>query len=242
MLFVCPELIVFLRIFVVGTKGKNTARSAAPNRACYDKNAEASLQAALHERQQQAIAAGGIVAVEAIHDSGETARREQCSNRKANMACKTAQGRLDLSEHLRKESEAAAETAENDSCKSQAALHASETALRAAEAALRALYSPRRSSDRSSFLIAVLRATFAFVCSSSIALVSLSHRSVANSFLYGDATGRIGPRYGLLLVVAEHVGCCCCCCCCCLVAAVVAGRRSGDVGCCCCCDASRAHL
>ena len=161
-LFVCPELIVFLRIFVVGTKGKNTARSAAPNRACYDKNAEASLQAALHERQQQAIAAGGIVAVEAIHDSGETARREQCSNRKANMACKTAQGRLDLSEHLRKESEAAAETAENDSCKSQAAIHGSEAALRAAEATLRALDSLRRSSDRSSFPSAVLQAIFEF--------------------------------------------------------------------------------
>ena len=126
------------------------------------------------------------------------------------MACKTALlEKLDLSKLLRRESEAAAETAENDSCKSQAALHASETALRAAEAALRALYSPRRSSDRSSFLIAVLRATFAFVCSSSIALVSLSHRSVANSFIYGDTTGEIGPRCGwAVLVVTEHVGCC----------------------------------
>ena len=134
------------------------------------------------------------------------------------MACKTALGRLDLSELLRRESEAAA-----DSCKSQSARHVSEATLRAAVDTLRALDSLRRSSDRSSFPIAVLRAIFAFVCSSSIALVSLSDRSVANSFLYGDATGRIGPLYGLLLVVAEHVGCCCCCL---LAAAVVAGRRS----------------
>ena len=101
-------------------------------------------------------------------NSGETARRAQCSNRKANMACKTALGRLDLSDLLRRESESAAETAENDSCKSQAALHASEAALRAAEAALRALDFLRRSSDRSSFPIAVFRAILAFVCSSSM--------------------------------------------------------------------------
>ena len=55
------------------------------------------------------------------------------------MACKTALGRLDLSELLRREPEVAAETAENDSCKSQAALHASEAAFRAAETALRGL-------------------------------------------------------------------------------------------------------
>ena len=67
------------------------------------------------------------------------------------MARKTALGRLDLSELLRRDSEAAAETAEKDSCKSQAALHASEAALRTAEAALRALDSLRKSSDRSSF-------------------------------------------------------------------------------------------
>ena len=48
-------------------------------------------------------------------------------------------------------------------------------------------------------------------CTGGNSRLSLSHRSVANSFLYGDATSRIGPRYGLLLVVAEHVGCCCCC-------------------------------
>ena len=68
-----------------------------------------------------------------------------------NMACKTALGRLDLSELLRRESEAAAETAETDSCKTKAALHASEAALRAAEAALRALDSLRKSSERSKF-------------------------------------------------------------------------------------------
>ena len=146
--------------------------------------------------------------------SGNTARREQCSNCKQtrmNMACNTSRRRLDLSD-LRRESEAAAETAENDSCKSQAPLHASEAALRAAKAGLRALDSLRRSSDRSSFPIAVLRVLFPLVFSSSMlaALVSLFHRSVANSFLYGDATGRIRPRYGLLFVVAEHVGCCCC--------------------------------
>ena len=145
------------------------------------------------------------------------------------MACKTALRRLDLSELLRRESESAAETAENGSCKSQAALRASQAALRAAEAALSALDSLRRRPDRSSFPIAVLRVIFAFVCSLSIALVSLSHRSVASSFLYGDATSRIGPGYGLLLlVVAEHVGCCCYC------------WSSLGVGCCCCCDASRA--
>ena len=85
----------------------------------------------------------------------------------------------------------------------------------------------RRSSDRLSFPIAVLRTIFVFVCNSSIALVSLSHRSVANSFIYGDATSRIDPRYGLLLVVAEHVGCCCCSLlAAAVVAAVVADRRS----------------
>ena len=60
------------------------------------------------------------------------------------MACKTANGRLDLSVLLRRESEAAKETAEKDSCKSQAALHESEAALRAAEAALRASEESRR--------------------------------------------------------------------------------------------------
>ena len=125
------------------------------------------------------------------------------------MACKTTLRRLDLSELLRRESDAEAETAYSDSCKSQAALHAPEAALRAAEAALRALDSRRRSADRSSFPISVLRAVFAFVCSSSIALVSLSHRSVANSFIYRDTTGEIGPRCGwAVLVVTEHVGCC----------------------------------
>ena len=79
------------------------------------------------------------------------------------MACKTALlEKLDLSKLLRRESEAAAETADNDSCKSQAALHASEAALRAAEAALRALDSLRRSSERSSFPSAALKAIFAF--------------------------------------------------------------------------------
>ena len=157
------------------------------------------------------------------------------------MACKTALRRLDLSELLRRESESAAETAENDSCKSQAALHASEAARRAAEAALRALDSPRRSSDRSSFPISVWRTMFAFVCSSRIALVSLSHRSVANSFIYGDTTGRIGPRYGwaaarrhracrlLLLLLLLACGCFCC-------------WSSLGVGCFGCWDGFRAHV
>ena len=57
-------------------KAKNTARSATPNRACYDKNSETPLQAALHARQQQAIAAGGIVAAEAIHDRAVKQRDE----------------------------------------------------------------------------------------------------------------------------------------------------------------------
>ena len=57
-------------------KAKNTARSATPNRECYDKNIETTLQAALHARQQQAIAAGGIVAVEAIRDRAAKQRDE----------------------------------------------------------------------------------------------------------------------------------------------------------------------
>ena len=57
-------------------KANNTARSATPNRACYDKNGETTLQAALHARQQQAIAAGGIVAVEAIRDIAVKQRDE----------------------------------------------------------------------------------------------------------------------------------------------------------------------
>ena len=71
-------------------------------------------------------------------------------DRKANMACNTALGRLDFSELLRGESEAAAKTAEDDSCKSQAVFHALGAALRAAEAALHALEFLRRSADRSS--------------------------------------------------------------------------------------------
>ena len=60
----------------MGAKGENTARSATPNRACYDKNGETPLQAALHAWQQQAIAAGGIVAVEAIRDKAVKQRDE----------------------------------------------------------------------------------------------------------------------------------------------------------------------
>ena len=71
------------------------------------------------------------------------------------MACNTALGRLHLSELLLRESEAAANIAEDDSCKSQAALHASEAAIRAAEAVLHALDSIRKSSDRRSLPSAV---------------------------------------------------------------------------------------
>ena len=177
-------------------KAKSTARSATPKQrvlrqktrdtpsSSIARRATAGYRCRWHRRRRSYW-----------RQSDETARREQCSKRKANMACKTALGRLDLSELLRRESEAAA-----DSCKSQSARHVSEATLRAAVDTLRALDSLRRSSDRSSFPIAVLRAIFAFVCSSSIALVSLSDRSVANSFLYGDTTGRIGPRYGLCLL------------------------------------------
>ena len=61
----------------MGTKGENTARSATPNRACYDKNGETTLQAALHARQQQAVAAGGIVAVEGIRETAVKQREER---------------------------------------------------------------------------------------------------------------------------------------------------------------------
>ena len=119
------------------SNAKKKLNAAASHRACYVKNGEAPLQAALHARQQQAIAAGGIVAAEAIRDRA-VKQRDESNARTANakMACKTALGRLDLSERLRRESEAAAKTAEDDNCKSQAVLHASEAALCAAEAAL----------------------------------------------------------------------------------------------------------
>ena len=55
---------LFLRISVVGTKG-NIYDSVC---AFYGKNGETPLQAALHTRQKQDIAAGGIVAVEAVRD------------------------------------------------------------------------------------------------------------------------------------------------------------------------------
>ena len=57
-------------------KAKNTARSATQNRACYDENGETPLQSTLHARQQQAIAAGGIVAVEAVRDRAVKERDE----------------------------------------------------------------------------------------------------------------------------------------------------------------------
>ena len=84
------KYLFFYVFLVVGTKRKKYGsfynakklKGAASHRACYDKNGETRLQAALYARQQQAIAAGGIVAAEVIRDSGETARRERCSNRK----------------------------------------------------------------------------------------------------------------------------------------------------------------
>ena len=92
----------------------------------------------MHACQHQAIAAGGIVAVEPIRDRAVKQRDESNARiAKVNVACKTALGKLDLSELLRRESETAANTAQDDSCKSQVALHASEAVLRAAEAALR---------------------------------------------------------------------------------------------------------
>ena len=129
----------------------------------------------------------------------------------ANMASKTALGRLDL----RGESEVAAKTTEDDSCKWQAALHASEAALCSAEAALRALDSLRRSSDRSSLPSAVLQAIFAFAVR---ALLS----SRCFTALPRIASSTAMPPAGS----APDMGWC---------------WSSLGVGCCCCSDASRAH-
>ena len=81
-------------------------------------NGEPPLQAALHARQQQAITAGDIAAAEAIRDRVVKQRDEsnaRTATANANMVCKTALGRLDLSDLLRTESEAAPKTAEDDS-------------------------------------------------------------------------------------------------------------------------------
>ena len=66
--------------------------------------------------------------------------------------------------------------------------------LRAAEAALHALDSLRRSSDRSSLPSAVLQAIAAFAVRALLSSRWFPARSIASRFLYGDATGRIGPR------------------------------------------------
>ena len=71
-LIICPELFVFSRIdFCHGNQRqkvrlglqRQTARATTKNG-----ETRTTLQAALHAREQQAIAAGGIVAVEAIRD------------------------------------------------------------------------------------------------------------------------------------------------------------------------------
>ena len=68
---------LFFNVFLsCGPKAKDMARSATPNRACYDKNGETPLQASLHAQQQQAIAAGGIVAVEGIRERAVKQRDE----------------------------------------------------------------------------------------------------------------------------------------------------------------------
>ena len=99
MLYVCPN-------------ARNTARSPTQEEAKCDsvaprvlrENGEAPLQAALHARRQQAIAAGGIAAAEAIRNRAVKQRDESnARTANANMACKIALGKLDLSE-LRRES------------------------------------------------------------------------------------------------------------------------------------------
>ena len=111
------------------SNAKKKLNAAASHRACYVKNGEAPLQAALHARQQQAIAAGGIVAAEAIRDRA-VRQRDEGNARTAKRTCPATPhwGYFDLSELLWRESEAAAKTAKDDRCKSQAALHASEAA------------------------------------------------------------------------------------------------------------------
>ena len=110
------------------SNAKKEQNAAASHRACFENYGETPLQAALHARQQQAITAGGIVAVEAVILDRAVNQRDETNARttNANMACEAALGRLDLSELLRKASEAAAKTAEDDSRNSQAAPHSSE--------------------------------------------------------------------------------------------------------------------
>ena len=59
---------------VSNAKKKN---AAASHHACYDKNGETPLQAALHARQQQAIAADDTVAAEA---AAKTAEDDSCKS------------------------------------------------------------------------------------------------------------------------------------------------------------------
>ena len=57
----------------------------------YEENGETPLPAALHVRQQQAIAAGGIAAAEAIRDRAVKQRDESNARAaNANRTCKTA--------------------------------------------------------------------------------------------------------------------------------------------------------
>ena len=100
-LFVCPEPFVFSGIFVTGTKGKKYGfvcnaklrvlqkRRDTPS-SSIARAATAGYRCRWHRRSRSYS-----------RQIGETARRKQCSNLKANMACKTANGRLDLSVLLR---------------------------------------------------------------------------------------------------------------------------------------------
>ena len=59
----------------------------------YMENGETPLQPALHARQQQAIAAGGIAAAEGTRDRAVKQRDESnARNTNANRTCKTALG------------------------------------------------------------------------------------------------------------------------------------------------------
>ena len=63
----------------------------------YEENGETPLQAALHARQQQAIAVGGIAAAEAICDRAVKQRDESIGRTaSANRTCKTALGMYSL--------------------------------------------------------------------------------------------------------------------------------------------------
>ena len=105
------------------SKAKRARNAAASLAGCLAKNGETSRQAAVRARQQQAIDTRGIVAAEAMRHAAVKQRDESNAQAaSATTACSAALNQLDLAEHLRGESDAAARAAQADKREAEAAL------------------------------------------------------------------------------------------------------------------------